>query len=240
MGIVDHLGEIRKRLFTIIIVFFIFTLISFNYADDLVNMLIENSQNLGYSLVYLAPGELFSQYIKVSLVIGIAFSSPIILFQVWAFIRPGLKKGEKVVVFLSLFSGLICFLIGAAFAYMIAVPLMLNFFMTVDQNQIVLPTISIQNYINFIMSTLITFGLVFEMPVITVLLSQLGLVKAEWLVKSRKVVIVLLFLIGAIITPPEVVSQVLVALPMLVLFEISVLLSKLIGRNKRKKENDII
>jgi sec-independent protein translocase protein TatC len=174
------------------------------------------------------------------LVIGIAFSSPIILFQVWAFIRPGLKKGEKVVVFLSLFSGLICFLIGAAFAYMIAVPLMLNFFMTVDQNQIVLPTISIQNYINFIMSTLITFGLVFEMPVITVLLSQLGLVKAEWLVKSRKVVIVLLFLIGAIITPPEVVSQVLVALPMLVLFEISVLLSKLIGRNKRKKENDII
>jgi sec-independent protein translocase protein TatC len=90
------------------------------------------------------------------------------------------------------------------------------------------------------MSTLITFGLVFEMPVITVLLSQLGLVKAEWLVKSRKVVIVLLFLIGAIITPPEVVSQVLVALPMLVLFEISVLLSKLIGRNKRKKENDII
>ncbi|HAE60952.1 MAG TPA: hypothetical protein DCG38_01225 [Eubacteriaceae bacterium] len=72
------------------------------------------------------------------------------------------------------------------------------------------------------------------------MLSQLGLVKAEWLVKSRKVVIVLLFLIGAIITPPEVVSQVLVALPMLVLFEISVLLSKLIGRNKRKKENDII
>ncbi len=236
MGIVDHLGEVRKRLFTIIVVFFIFAIASFNYADDLVNILIENSKNLGYFLVYLAPGELFSQYIKVSLILGITLSSPVILFQVWAFIKPGLKKGEKASVFLSLFFGLACFLIGAAFAYLIAVPMMLNFFMTVDQNQIVSPTISIQNYIGFVLSTLLTFGIVFEMPVVTVLLTQLGLIKAEWLVKSRKVVIVMLFLIGALITPPEVVSQILVAVPMLLLFEISVILSKLIGRKKRIKE----
>ncbi|MBF7096777.1 twin-arginine translocase subunit TatC [Alkalibacter mobilis] len=239
MGIVEHLGEVRKRLFKIIIVFFIFSMVSFNYVDKIVSILISNSKELGYSLVYLAPGELFSQYIKISLIIGICLSSPIILYQLWAFIKPGLKKGEKAVVFLSLLAGLLCFIIGASFAYILALPIMLNFFMTVDQNQLVTPTISIQSYINFIISTLLTFGIVFEMPVITVLLSQLGLIRSEWLVKSRKVVIVLLFLIGALITPPEIVSQILVALPMLLLFEISVLLSKLIGRRKQKRENEI-
>lgn len=236
MGIFDHLSEMRKRLFIIVGVFLVLSALSFNYVGIIVDVLIENSKGLGYELVYLAPGELFSQYIKISLIIGITVASPVILFQLWLFILPGLEKGEKFVVFSSLFSGLICFILGASFAYVVAVPMMFNFFMTVDQNQFVQATISIQNYINFVLSTLITFGIIFEMPVVTVLLSQLGILNPVWMTKSRKFVIVVLFVVGAVITPPDVVSQVLVAVPMLILFEISVLLSKMIARRKRKKE----
>ncbi|MFZ7121109.1 MAG: twin-arginine translocase subunit TatC [Eubacteriaceae bacterium] len=240
MGLVEHLSEVRKRLFIVLIAFFVVALVSFNFSDEIVVLLIDTAKELGYELVYLAPGELFAQYIKLSLVSGVAFASPLILYHTWAFIRPGLKKSENTVVFLSLFAGLVCFLMGSVFAFYIVVPLVLNFFINVDPNHTVLATISIQNFLNFIMSTLVTFGIVFEMPVVTVLLSQLGLLKAEWLMKSRRVVIVLLFVIGAFITPPDVVSQVLVSIPMLALFEISIILSKIITKKKIKRENEII
>lgn len=239
MGIIDHLSEFRKRLITVFVVFTIVTLVSFNFSNDIVLLLIDSAKKLGYQLVYLAPGELFSQYIRLSITCGVVISSPVILFQIWAFIQPGLKKGEKAVVFFSLFAGLVCFLIGAFFAYYIAVPMMLNFFINVDQERTVMATISIQNFLNFIMTTLITFGIVFEMPVVTVLLSQLGLIKPMWLTKSRRVVIVIIFIIGAIITPPDVISQILVSVPMLILFEISILLCKIIYRKRIKREAEM-
>lgn len=237
MGILEHLNEFRKRLAWVIAIVFLMILVSYQFAGSLVRFGIQKAESLNYTLVYLAPGELFAQYIKISLIMGIVLASPFILFQIWAFVRPGLKRGERISVFFSLFAGLFCFLAGAVFSYQVAIPMILQFFSTVDQNQFVTPTISIQNYMSFILTSLLTFGLVFEMPVITVLLSQLGVLKAEWLVRSRKLVIVAIFLIGAIITPPDVISQMVVALPMLLLFEISVLLSKLVGRIKQKKED---
>ena len=181
---------------------------------------------------------MFAQYIRLAIVGGIVLSSPVILFQTWLFIKPALKKNEKTTVFLSLMAGLVCFIIGALFAYFIVVPITLTFFMSVDSHQSVQATISIQNYISFVLTTLITFGIVFEMPVVTILLSELGLLKTVWLTKSRKVVIVAIFVIAAIITPPDVVSQILVAIPMLLLFEVSILLSKIIGKRKKNHEDD--
>ncbi|HCX65746.1 MAG TPA: twin-arginine translocase subunit TatC [Eubacteriaceae bacterium] len=238
MGIVDHLGEVRKRLFIAIGSFILLSLATFSYVDDVIQFLIQNSKDLGYQLVYLTPSELFTQYIKISLIAGIALASPIILYQIWAFIKPGLEKGEKRVVFLSLFFGMICFVMGVVFAYIVVVPTMFHFLMNVDQNNIVAPTISIQSYINFILSTLIMFGIVFELPVITVLLSELGLIRAEWMVKSRKIVIVFLFIVGALITPPDIISQVLVAIPILILFEFSIVLSRIIGARKKKRSGE--
>lgn len=239
MGLVDHLKELRNRLIIVIVVFLAVTIFSFNYVDDIVILLIEYAKKMGYAMVYLSPGELFKEYIRLSIISGIALSSPVIIFQLWAFIRPGLKKGENAVVFLSLLAGFICFLGGAAFAYFIALPMMLNFFATVDHSQAITATISIQNYLSFVMSTLITFGIVFEMPVITALLSQLGLLIPEWLTKGRRVIIVVIFIIGAIITPPDVISQILVSVPMLFLFEISVILCKIINKRKIKREKEL-
>ena len=238
MGIIEHLGELRKRIFVIVVVFLTVTVVGFNFCDELVALLVEKAKIIGYGMVYLAPGELFTQYIRVAVVGGLVFSSPVILFQTWLFIKPALKKKEKTTVFLSLLTGLVCFVLGALFAYFIVVPITLTFFMSVDSHQSVKATISIQNYINFVMTTLITFGIIFEMPVVTILLSELGLLKTEWLTKSRKVVIVVIFVIAAIITPPDVISQTLVAIPMILLFEVSILLSKIIGKRKKNHEDD--
>ncbi|HHZ01330.1 MAG TPA: twin-arginine translocase subunit TatC [Tissierellia bacterium] len=167
---------------------------------------------------------------------GLVISSPVILFETWLFIKPALNKSEKRVVFLSLMAGLLCFVLGAVFAYFVVVPITLIFFINVDQFDSVQATITIQNFLSFVLTTLITFGIVFEMPVLTVLLSNLGMLKVVWLTKSRRVVIVAVFIIAAIITPPDVISQILVAIPMLVLFEVSILICKIISKKKKREE----
>lgn len=238
MGLIDHLSELRKRIFVIVIVFLTVTVVGFNFSDDLVALLVDKAKAIGYEMIYISPGELFTQYIKMAIVGGFVFSSPVILFETWLFIKPALKKSEKTVVFLSLIAGLLCFVLGAVFAYFIVIPITLTFFMSVDQHNSVQATITIQNFLSFVLTTLITFGIVFEMPVLTILLTQLGILKTEWLTKSRRVVIVSVFIIAAIITPPDVVSQILVSIPMLVLFEVSILLSKIIGKRKKQREDD--
>ncbi|WP_326909520.1 twin-arginine translocase subunit TatC [Sedimentibacter sp. MB31-C6] len=238
MGIIEHLSELRKRIFVIVIVFLTVAVVGFNFCDDLVALLVDKAKEIGYQMVYIAPGELFSQYIRLAIVGGLVLSSPVILFEVWLFVKPALMKKEKTTMFLSLLAGLICFLLGTLFAYFVVVPVTLTFFISVDQNHSIQPTITIQNFVSFVLTTLITFGAIFEMPVVTILLSELGLLKTEWLIKSRKAVIVVIFIIGAIITPPDIISQILVALPMILLFEISVLISRVIRKRKRDNEDD--
>lgn len=238
MGLVDHLSELRKRIFVVVVVFLTVTVVGFNFSDNLVAILVDKAKTIGYEMIYISPGELFTQYIRMAIVGGLVFSSPVILFETWLFIKPALKKSEKTVVFSSLMAGLICFVLGAVFAYFVVVPITLMFFISVDQHNSVQAAITIQNFLSFVMTTLITFGIVFEMPILTILLSELGLLKTEWLTKSRRVVIVAVFIIAAIITPPDIVSQILVAIPMLVLFEVSILLSKIIGKRKKRKEDE--
>ena len=236
MGLVDHLKELRNRLIIVVVVFVLATVISFNFCDEIVDILISNAKAFDYTLVYLAPGELFMEYVRLSVICGIVISSPVILHQVWGFVRPGLEKYENRLVFFSLVAGLFFFLCGTAFSYFVAVPMLLMFFAGVDQSQAISATISVQNYLAFIFSTLLSFGIVFELPVIISLLTGLGLLKPEWLIKSRRLVIVIIFIIGAIITPPDVVSQLLVSIPMMILFEISVIMSRIISKRKIKRQ----
>jgi len=253
MGLVDHLKELRNRLIIVVVVFVLATVISFNFCDEIVDILISNAKAFDYTLVYLAPGELFMEYVRLSVICGIVISSPVILHQVWGFVRPGLEKPvilhqvwgfvrpglekyENRLVFFSLVAGLFFFLCGTAFSYFVAVPMLLMFFAGVDQSQAISATISVQNYLAFIFSTLLSFGIVFELPVIISLLTGLGLLKPEWLIKSRRLVIVIIFIIGAIITPPDVVSQLLVSIPMMILFEISVIMSRIISKRKIKRQ----
>jgi sec-independent protein translocase protein TatC len=126
--------------------------------------------------------------------------------------------------------GLICFAAGVAFAYFLIMPFMLNFLISFSFEVNVTDSISIGNYLNFLLTVFLIFGVVFELPVVSVILTRLGVIKAEWLVKARKVMIVVIFFIAAVITPPDVVSQIMVAVPMICLYEISIWLSRLTRR----------
>ena len=129
MGLIEHLSELRKRIFVIVVIFLTAAAVGFNFSDDLAALLVDKAKVIGYEMIYISPGELFIQYMRIAIVGGFVFSSPVILFETWLFIKPALKKNEKTIVLLSLMAGLFCFVIGTLFAYFVVIPITLTFFM---------------------------------------------------------------------------------------------------------------
>lgn len=239
MGLTDHLAELRNRIIVIIISALIGFLVCFWFAPQLIRFVTDMAVGYGYELVYLSPTELSLQYIKVGLLGAVVIMSPIILYEIWAFLSPGLTAKEKKALFPALLFGLFCFVAGAVFAYKVMLPFMLQFFFNVNTNSDIAASISVENYLSFILSAVLTFGITFELPVVIAVLTQFGLVGPGILKRARKVAIVLIFLVGALITPPDVTSQIMVALPMIVLYQISIWVSTLIeGKRKRNEEGE--
>lgn len=236
MRVTDHLKELRNRIVIVAVAFFLAVVIAFNFSKDIVGYLTKIGGDMGYVFVYLSPSELFMQYVRIAVIAAIVFIIPVIFYEIWAFIRPGLRKNENLMVFIALLGGLGFFVLGVMFALYIVIPFMLGFFFNVNESSIIEASISVENYISFLMSNFLCFGAIFEMPVVTTLLTQLGVLRYQWLAKLRKPVIVIIFIIGAIITPPDVVSQILVSVPMCILFELSIQISRLIGRKKKQKQ----
>lgn len=240
MGLIDHLSELRKRLVRCAVILIAMFFVCFNFSHVVVEVLVRIARGHGYKIIYIAPTELFMQYMKIGLIGAISISSPFIIYQLWAFIKPGLTKREGKLVSWSLFCGFVCFILGIIFSYMVMFPFMLSFFINVNKTHMITANISIANYISFVLSALLTFGITFEMPVILAVLTSLGLINPEMLMKSRKIIIVAIFVVCAIITPPDVISQMMVAGPMILIFEISIRISKLIYKSKKKRELKIV
>lgn len=235
LTLVEHLGELRKRLIIIVITIIIGSFISYRYVDLIIEYMIKPAQNLEF--IYINPPELFMAHVKIAIICGIAITSPMNLMQIWLFVKPGLKKNERRYLLFALYMGIIFFLIGAIFAYMAIIPITIDFFTKMSGDRIS-PLFSFQNYLGFISSVLLSFGLVFELPMIVVLLTQLNLVSSDTFKKYRKIVILVIFIVAAILTPPDVVSQVLMAVPMLILYEISIIMSTMIDKRKQSKQKD--
>lgn len=236
LTLVEHLGELRKRLIISCLAIILGSVLCYNYIDKIIQLVVKPAAGLEF--IYLSPPELFIAYVKISLILGLAVALPIVLFQIWMFIKPGLKEKERQHVLFAMFMGIIFFTMGIVFAYYIIIPMTIQFFIKMSVDQIA-PLFSFANYISFISSLLLSFGLVFEMPLIVILLTQLGLVKPDTFKKSRKMVILGTFIAAAILTPPDVVSQTMMAIPMLVLYEFSIIISTIIyGKNQKKKEEE--
>lgn len=240
MSLAGHLREMRNRILVCLILFTAAVAGSLAYAKELVTFLLSMGRDYGYRFVYIAPQELLMQYFAVSLIAGVCVTLPMLFYQVWAFLRPGLKKSENLFFVLAMVFGFLCFGAGAYFAYRIMLPFMLSFLQSLSAGSGVSASVSVQNYIAFLMTVFMVFGAVFELPVVSVLLTQLGFLKIEWMKKGRKVMIVMIFFVAAVITPPDVVSQILVAVPMVILYELSILLCSICQRLKggRQKRGD--
>ncbi len=233
MSLSGHLKELRNRILICVILLVAMFGLCLSFAPQIVTALTNMGVKYDYVYVYIAPQELFLVYMNVALVGAVVICFPVLAYQIYAFCSPGLSSKERVYISGSLIAGGLCFLAGVAFAYFISLPFMLRFLIQFTGQVDVAASISIQSYVSFLLTVFVIFGLVFELPVVSVLLTGLGLVKAEWLVRGRKVMVVLIFVMAAIITPPDIVSQIMVAIPMLGLYELSIALSRMVGRAKK-------
>jgi len=233
--LISHLNELRKRLMVSAICFVAAMSVCLARSEFVIQHLVGRAKE--FEFIYVAPAELLIAYIRIAILCGLVVAFPVISFQVWQFLRPGLTRAERKAVAFVLTFGMVLFLLGGVFAFEVVLPFTLKYFAglngaSVGGEQSIKAMVSIQNYLNFVVNTLLTFGLVFEMPIIIILLTQLGILNPKILRKNRKYVILAVFIIAAVITPPDVTSQILIAVPMLILFEISTWISSILFRRK--------
>ena len=238
MSVTGHLRELRNRLLICLAALFVCMGAGLAFADRLVRALLSLGETYGYKFVYLSPQELLLQYVSVAFVCAVCVTLPLTLYEIWAFLRPGLKRNERVFYILSMLSGLVCAALGILFAAKALIPFMLRFLMTLSKGSGAESSVSVQNYVSFLLTIFVIFAVIFELPVVTVLLTQLGLLKIEWLKRARKVMIVAIFFIAAVITPPDIVSQIMVAVPLLGLYELSILVCTLAARLRKPKPDE--
>lgn len=238
MALSGHLKELRNRILICVVCLVVTFVVCLTYAPQIVEFLTDMGKDYGYHYVYIAPQELLMQHFSIALLAAVCVTLPVTIYQVWAFIRPGLKKRENVLFILAVLFGLLCFLAGVYFAYKIMLPFMLQFLIGVSVGTDISAAITVGNYISFLLTMFVIFGLVFELPVVSVMLTQLGILKVEWMRKGTRVMIVVIFFLAAVITPPDIVSQIMVAIPMIGLYELSILISAVLMKFKRKKKKD--
>ena len=233
MSLSGHLKELRNRIIICVICLVVFFLLGLHFAPNVVDTLTGIGKQYGYQFVYIAPQELLLQYFSIALVTGVVLSLPLILFHIWAFVQPGLKENENGLFLGAMIAGLFFFVLGVLFAYKIMLPFMLQFLIKQGQGTDYVASVSIANYISFLLLIFTIFGFIFEMPLLSVILSRLGILTPKVMRKIRGGAIIAIFVVAAIITPPDIVSQVMVAVPMVLLYELSIGLSILFQRRRK-------
>nr|WP_245590889.1 twin-arginine translocase subunit TatC [Nitratidesulfovibrio termitidis] len=240
MTLLDHLSELRVRLVRSLIALAVGFFACYGFAEQLFNYLmipLTRALPAGAKLIYTALPEAFFVYMQVALVAGAFLASPYLFYQIWSFIAPGLYDEEKRHVIPIAGASALFFVAGAAFCYFQVFPYAFEFFVGFATDTIA-PMPKLDEYLGFTLKMLLAFGLIFEMPLFAFFLSRLGIVTAQGMRKTRKYAILGIFVVAAILTPPDVFSQMMMAAPMLVLYEISILVAATFGKKKRSAEDD--
>lgn len=236
MPFLDHLEELRQRLLKCIFSIMIFSVISYFFSKQIMKILL-----LPYpeaeKLIFLAPTEGFITYIKISVFVGIIFSLPVIFYQLWKFIAPGLYNKEKKYIPTIVFFSTFFFLTGALFCYFVIIPFGLKFLLGFSTDQLE-PNIQIKEYLKFVTLLIMVFGIIFELPLLSYFLTKMGLLTPEFMKTKRRYGIVTIFILAAILTPPDIVTQIFLALPLILLYEVSIWVSRAVVSQERKKAND--
>lgn len=238
LPITSHLEELRWRLIIVLSLLAVFFIIAFIFSEKI--LLIIRYPIQDQELIFLSPTEAFLTHMKMAFFVALLLSAPLIFYQIWGFISPGLLQKEKkhtipFVIFASMF-----FFLGLVFSHFVILPIGLPFLLTFKAAGSK-ATLSISQYFSFYSRIMLAFGIVFELPVITIFFTKIGILRPTILSKNRKYAILIIFITSAILTPPDVVTQVLMALPLLILYEISIIGSKMVYRKKQqaKKEKNL-
>ena len=242
---VEHLTELRSRLLKSFIYLFIFFIICYFFAEEIYSFLVVPYSNavkndsIDRRLIFTALHETFISYLKIAFFSAMFISSPIILLQIWKFIAPALYKNEKKALLPYLVATPTLFLLGGMLVYYLIMPLAINFFLSFEtlgsaNNLPIQLEAKVNEYLSLIMRLIFAFGLSFQLPVLLSLLARVGFVDSEYLKKRRKYVVIIIFVAAAILTPPDPITQIGLAIPLLLLYELSIISVKFI----EKKDND--
>jgi len=225
MSLIAHLEELRRRFIICIVTVLACSIFSYFYSDKILAFL---KRPFPHSLVFISPQEPFVITLKIALFGGIIIALPMIIYQAWQFVSLALKKEEKrYLLFYGPFS-LLLFLSGASFAYFVTIPVGLRFLLSFGVSSLE-PMISISRYLSFITVMILTFGIVFELPLVSLFLVRIGIISPQFLAKNRKVAIIAIFVLAALLTPSiDAFTQILLAVPLLLLYELSIWLAKMV------------
>ena len=230
MPFLEHLGELRTRIVRGLLGLLVGALITLPFSERIVDWLARPVTRLNYELVFTAPTEAFWVQMKVGLMAGLFLASPIILWQVWAFVAPGLHSHEKKYAGPFVVVGSLMFIAGGAFSLFVVTPYALSFLLGYARPGL-RPMITIGNHIDFLLKFTLAFGLVFELPLAITLLARMGVVTAKQLARHRKYAVLGAFVTSAILTPtPDAFNQALMAGPLIVLYEVGIVSARIFGR----------
>ena len=228
----SHLEELRRRLIICFIAVAVGFVASYGFKEQLFEILahpLKLAMAKGDTLIYTNLPEAFFTYLKVAFLTGIGLASPVLIYQFWMFVAPGLYEKEKRLLLPIVFLSTLFFVGGALFGYFIVFPYGFQFFLGFA-TETIRPMPSMKEYMGFAAKLLLAFGLVFELPLVITFMARLGLVTVPFLKRNRKYAILLFFVGSAILTPPDVVTQIMMALPLMLLYEISIIGAKIFGR----------
>lgn len=243
MPLTSHLEELRRKLIIAGISWLVAFLACYAYAELLFNLIADPVRQAlpeGTSLVFITATEPFFTYLKISALAGLLVSLPVIFWQIWSFIAPGLYHHEKRYVIPFVVASTLCFALGAYFGFNFVFPMAFKVLIEFGTGSGDLSAmLSMGSYLSLSSKLLLAFGLVFELPVVIFFLARMGVVDYKMLGRNRKFALLAAFLIGAMLTPPDVFSQTALALPFIVLYEIGIIVARLFGKKRDVEEDDI-
>ena len=237
MSLTDHLAEFRTCLMVSFIAIVVGFVISFYFSEELLKVLTDLiSSEQKHSFVFLSPAEALWTNFKIALIAGIFIALPVILYQLWRFVSPGFYENERKYALPFLTIGIVSFVIGILFCYFVVLRFALEFLFTYKTSNLT-PMISIGSYLDFVLKFMLAFGLIFELPLVIVFLTKIGILTTEFLTKNRKYAILVNFIVAAILTPtPDVFNQLLMAVPLIALYELGIIGAKVFCKNAKTRK----